>query len=89
MLVLPETLTQSQATGCLQALSGELAGVAGTAVVVDASALREFDSAALAVLLQLRRECLASSRSFAVRSMPSHLADLAALYGIGDLLPQA
>ena len=89
MLALPEKLTQSQATACLHGLSAALAGTTEAAVVVDATALREFDSAALAVLLQLRRDCLAAKRSFAVRAMPPRLADLAALYGIGELLLQA
>jgi phospholipid transport system transporter-binding protein len=58
-------------------------------VVVDAGALLRFDSAALAVLLELRRQSLAISKTFAVAHMPKRLADLAALYGIGDLLVAA
>ena len=88
VLVLPPQLTQSEAKACLRALQLELPAQAA-AVVVDASALLRFDSAALAVLLELRRQSMAMSKSFAVAHMPTRLADLAALYGIGDLLVAA
>ena len=61
----------------------------GSAVVVDASALQNFDSAALAVLLEFRRECLAVGKQFSVQNLSPKLADLATLYGIGELLPAA
>jgi phospholipid transport system transporter-binding protein len=57
--------------------------------VADASALRRFDSSALAVLLDCRREALASGKSFAVHQMPARLRELAALYGVGELLTTA
>jgi phospholipid transport system transporter-binding protein len=86
MLALPVELTHAQARACLNALSQGVRAAAGAGVVVDASALARFDSAALAVLLELRRQCLALSQSFAVAHMPTRLADLATLYGIGELL---
>jgi phospholipid transport system transporter-binding protein len=61
----------------------------GDAVQVDASGLAEFDSAALAVLLTLRRETLRLQHSFAITGLPQGLADLARLYGIAELLPAA
>jgi len=88
VLVLPPQLTQSEAKACLRVLQLELQAQAA-AVVVDAGALLRFDSAALAVLLELRRQSMAMSRTFAVAHMPTRLADLAALYGIGDLLVAA
>lgn len=88
MLALPDKLTQAEATGCLQGLSAAMQRQTDPAVVVDATALQEFDSAALAVLLQLRRQCLAGGRGFSVRAMPARLANLATLYGIEGLLPQ-
>ena len=88
VLVLPPQLTQAEAKACLHGLLLELPGQAA-AVVVDAGALLRFDSAALAVLLELRRQSLAISKTFAVAQMPTRLADLAALYGIGDLLVAA
>ena len=86
MLALPVELTHAQARACLNTLSLGVRAAAGAGVVVDASALARFDSAALAVLLALRRQCLALSQSFAVAHMPAGLADLATLYGIGELL---
>ena len=88
MLVLPAELTQTQARACLrmlvQALSGE-----STAAIADASALRKFDSSALAVLLACRREAQVMGKTFSVRGLPTRLRSFAALYGVGELLPAA
>ena len=56
--------------------------------VVDASALQVFDSSALAVLLECRREVLHDGRRFAVRGLAPRLRELATLYGIAELLPE-
>jgi phospholipid transport system transporter-binding protein len=88
VLVLPTQLTQAEAKACLRELKMALPAQAA-AVVVDAGALVRFDSAALAVLLELRRQSLSTAKTFAVARMPTRLADLAALYGIGDLLVAA
>ena len=87
MLVLPAELMHSQANACLQMLVQGLGSQSGSAVVVDASGLSRFDSSALAVLLEFRRECLALGKSFSVSGLPARLRDLAGLYGIGELLP--
>lgn len=89
MLVLPKELTQTQATACLRMLVQGLRALSGQDVVVDATGLSRFDSAALAVLLELRRETLAQGKRFSVRGLPARLADLASLYGIVELLPAA
>jgi phospholipid transport system transporter-binding protein len=60
-----------------------------SAVVIDASALLRFDSSALAVLLEFRRECLAIGRHFSIQGLAPKLAELAKLYGIAELLPAA
>ena len=88
-LALPAELTQKQATACLRQLVQGLTSEPDTAVVVDASALTHFDSAALAVLLACRREALARGKTFTARNLPAKLKDLADLYGIGTLLPAA
>jgi phospholipid transport system transporter-binding protein len=59
------------------------------AVVADASALQQFDSSALAILLACRREALAAHKSFSVFGMPARLRQLAGLYGVAELVPQA
>ena len=56
-------------------------------VVADASALTEFDSSALAILLECRREALAAGKSFSVQAAPPRLRQLAGLYGVADLIP--
>ena len=86
MLQLPAALNQSTATGCLRDLTVALRAESA-AVVVDASRLGQFDSAALAVLLALRREALQQGKAFAIAALPQRLADLASLYGIAELLP--
>jgi phospholipid transport system transporter-binding protein len=87
VLVLPEELTHSQAMACLRMLVQGLRSQASQQVVVDAASLNRFDSAALAVLLELRRECLAVGKRFSIRGLPGRLSDLAKLYGVVELLP--
>ena len=89
MLTLPATLTQSLASACLAAQLPALRSENGDTVQVDASALSQFDSSALAVLLAFRRDALALGKGFAVVGLPPRLANLAVLYGIDGLLPQA
>ena len=78
---LPETLTLAQAASALQALTAD-----GGSGVVDASALREFDTSALALLLQARRLAQARGRRFAVHAPSPKLVQLARLYGVAGLL---
>lgn len=89
LLVLPDELTALQARGCLRMLVQGLKGSAREPVVLDAGALRRFDSSALAVMLALRREALSLGREFVVRNLPPRLAGLAGLYGIQALLSAA
>jgi phospholipid transport system transporter-binding protein len=70
-------------TQALQKESGE------GAVLVDASPLQHFDSAALAVLLEIDRLAEAWGRRFSIRSAPAKLAALAKLYGVDALLLKA
>ncbi len=86
MLVLPADLTRNQASACLQMLVQGLKALSGVAVVVDATALARFDSSALAVLLELRRESLAHGKGLRIRALPERLRDLATVYGIAELL---
>lgn len=88
MLSLPVTLTHDLARACVEQLK-QRARSEAPQVVVDASSLQHFDSSALAVLLELRRECARLGKRFAVQAMPQRLSDLARLYGIEGLLPAA
>ncbi len=89
MLVLPAELTHAQASACCQMLAQALRRSAQTAVVADAAALVRFDSSALAVLLECRRESLALGKTFSVSHLPARLRELATLYGVAELLPAA
>jgi phospholipid transport system transporter-binding protein len=89
VLLLPARLTHDLAAPAVQALGVMLAGEAGNEVVADASALKEFDSSALAVLLACRRQVLAAGKGFSVHGLPDRLRQLAGLYGVQDLLPAA
>jgi phospholipid transport system transporter-binding protein len=87
VLVLPAELTHAQASACLHMLVQGLRSQSGSEVVVDATALSRFDSSALAVLLEFRRESLEGGKSFSIRGLSARLRDLAGLYGIAELLP--
>ena len=89
MLVLPAELTHAQAPACARMLAQALRSEPGPQAVADASALRHFDSSALAVLLECRREASALGRGFAVKGLPPRLRELASLYGVAGLLPAA
>jgi phospholipid transport system transporter-binding protein len=89
MMVLPAELTHEQAAACSRMLAQALRSDGGTAAVVDASALHHFDSSALAVLLECRRDALAMGKTFSVSQLPPRLRELAGLYGVAGLLPPA
>jgi phospholipid transport system transporter-binding protein len=89
MLLLPATLTAVEARTTLRMLAQALTAEPDSGVVIDASALQEFDSAALAVLLECQRQAQAWGRPFAVRQAPAKLAALAKLYGVDALLLSA
>jgi phospholipid transport system transporter-binding protein len=86
VLVLPQELTHIEANACLRMLVQGMRSQTGADVVVDATGLSQFDSSALAVLLEFRRESLALGKRFSIRGLPTRLHDLAALYGIVELL---
>lgn len=89
-LRLPSELTHRQATACLAQLLQSVGGAApGSALVVDAAPLRVFDTSALAVLLEFRREALAAGLGFAVQGLPLALQGMAGLYGVDGLLNDA
>ncbi|MBL0728064.1 lipid asymmetry maintenance protein MlaB [Piscinibacter sp. HJYY11] len=91
MLVLPATITLQEARNAQRMLSQALqqeakAQAEQPVVMVDASGLRQFDSSALAVLLECQRLASAWGKGFAVRHAPQKLAELARLYGVDVLL---
>lgn len=88
-LQLPAQLTHAQAGACVQALAAEIAASSRARVDIDASALQDFDSSALAVLLACRRAALSAGKSLAVTGLPAGLQSIATLYGVRALLEAA
>ena len=89
MLLLPATITTREARDVQRMLAQALKSEPDSGVVIDAGNLRQFDSAALAVLLECHRLANAWGRPFAVRNPPPKLAALARLYGVDGLLTLA
>jgi phospholipid transport system transporter-binding protein len=83
---LPSILTLAEAGSAWQQLNIEAGALEGPVLHVDASALTDFDSAALALLLQARRIAQAKGMPFEVSGAPDKLVQLAQLYGVADLL---
>ncbi len=82
---LPESATLADAPALLQTLQQALAQDTG-AVQMDASALKHFDTSALALLMHAHRLARAAGRAFEVVGAPPKLGELARLYGVEDLL---
>jgi phospholipid transport system transporter-binding protein len=89
VLVIPTQLTHAQAAACTRMLAQALQSESQPQAVVDASPLQAFDSSAIAVLLECRREALAMGKTFAVAHMPARLRELAVVYGVSELLQPA
>lgn len=83
MLTLPAVLTHSVAAKFDYLVKPQ---ADADTVVVDATALVQFDSSALAVLLECRRQALAAGKAFSVRNAPPKLSQLAAVYGVEALI---
>jgi phospholipid transport system transporter-binding protein len=86
MLVLPEVLTINEANTTLRMLEQSMRSDDAATLTVDASALRTFDSAAVAVLLECRRLARAWNKGFEVCRAPPKLSELVHLYGVDQLL---
>jgi len=87
---LPATLTHREASAMLAVLAAALRSAGrGGALRVDASALRQFDTAAIAVLLEGRRLAVQAGTALHFDALPAPLLELAGLYGAEDLLAPA
>ncbi len=81
---LPARITMGEARATLAQLQPLLQ--AADAPVVDASALVELDTAALALLLDCQRQARARGKQLQLVGAPAKLGQLATLYGVADLL---
>lgn len=87
VLQLPVEITHRQAQAVLQQLTQALAAqTTPQACVVDAAALVQFDSSAIAVLLELKRVAHQQQRDWQVLHPTQSLITLTSLYGIQQLL---
>ena len=86
MLLLPATVTSREARDALRMLAQALQREPGDEAVVNAGSLQQFDSSALAVLLECERLAQAWGKRFSVIEAPPKLAALAKLYGVDALL---
>jgi phospholipid transport system transporter-binding protein len=86
MLLLPATITVRESRDTLALLAQALQSEKDTAIVIDASPLAQFDTSALAVLLECQRLARAWGKGFAVHQAPEKLSALAKLYGVDALL---
>lgn len=87
-LALPAVLMQAQAQAVADALASKLVAcvASGGEAVLDASALVEFDSSALAVILACRRAVLAQGAQLRVTGLPERAQSLAKVYGLSAVL---
>lgn len=95
MLLLPAILTHAEVRDTLRLFRETLEqaskehGDDQVLLTIDGSALVDFDSSALAVLLECQRMARANGRAFAVQHLPPKLTELARLYGVDGLLQSA
>lgn len=86
VLILPSTVTHNEASACLDLLRSGAQSWHGSDVRIEASALNKFDSSALAVLLQIKREIQSLGKQLTIQGLPKQLQELANLYGIQSVL---
>jgi len=89
MLLLPQTVTLAEARDTLRMLSQAMQREGGDLLALDASALRHFDTAAIAVLLECRRLAQAWGKRFEVHGASQKLRDLAQMYGVHEIVALA
>ncbi len=85
VLTLPHKVGLGDAQQVLGALTEAMQAASGP-LELDASALLDFDSAVLAVLLECQRRAQASGRRLTLVGAPPKLAELARVYGLSELL---
>jgi phospholipid transport system transporter-binding protein len=83
-IALPARITMNDARATLAQLQPQL--LAADSPVIDAAALVDLDTAAIAVLLDCRRQAQSRGKQLQVVGAPAKLGRLARLYGVADLL---
>ena len=87
-VALPAVLIQDNAQAIATALAGVLGACAleGGQAVLDAAALAQFDSSALAVILACRRAVEARGAQLRITGLPERAQALAKVYGLSALV---
>ena len=89
-LALPSSVTFQNAAACSRELAKALKKLSTESktqdINIDLSAVEQFDSSVLAVLLQCRRDALHYQKVLHVLHMPAQLKELCKLYGVQGLL---
>ena len=83
---LPSVLTFEQASSVAAWLRAAAQVETSAALVLDASALQQFNTAALAVILEAGRYAQQHGRVMHIQKAPQALRELAQLYGVAELL---
>ena len=83
---LPAVAGLEQAPALLLEIDAAVAAAEG-ALQLDASALSEFDTSAIALLLHAQRAARARGLALQVQGAPAKLRQMAQLYGVAELLP--
>jgi len=86
---LPAQATLATARALEAEADAALAAADAAGLRIDASALQDFDTAAIALLLHVQRAARARGLPLQLAGAPSKLRDLARLYGVEELLPPA
>jgi phospholipid transport system transporter-binding protein len=87
MLALPRELTAEQARATASLLVKAIQALpSGSAATLDGAALERFDSTALVVMVECQRAARRASCAFELSNIPPRLRQLAALYGVAELL---
>ena len=89
LLTLPSDVRHSNATACLEQLQRQIRNSSESVLEIQAGALIDFDSSALAVLLGCRREAASLSKTLKFKHFPIKLRELATLYGVSELLVES
>jgi phospholipid transport system transporter-binding protein len=87
MITLPARATHDAMAAFAREAAAAVAAEPGGKVVVDVAGLTEFDSSALAVLLECRRHALDAGKAFAVSGLSGRMSQLATVYGVAELIP--
>ncbi len=86
-LRLPGHMILSDAVVGLADLQRAAALQTGAEVTLDTADLAVFDTSAVAVLLELRRNLADQGKTLKLANPPKRLQDLIGLYGVAELLP--